>query len=123
MREKIYSCAWWVWRAEKAYESVIDVIDKVIAGDEQSRGFYDSSFKRLMVTYDRVEKYCGLKVKNSRENVLDAKWHLDNKKGGPGGILDETPEMAAKWDLMFASSNLLDALKDAVKREGESLVV
>jgi hypothetical protein len=104
--EKPLSCAWWVWKAEKDYENLIEIIDKVEAGEEKYKGFIDYSLKLLRESYDKVKDYCGIDIEESKEDLEDAEWHLSS-----GNWLD------AKWSLLFASAHLLDEIRRGVRKE------
>jgi hypothetical protein len=93
-------CALSVWRHEDEYRSLIEALDGKDA--EKAKHYLDA----LRKTFEEISKSCRIDVSEAKEKISDAEWHVDRE-----GWLD------AKWDVLFASSHVLDALKAKAKDE------
>jgi hypothetical protein len=113
--EKPLTCAWWVWRAEKDYEGLTEILGRAMYAEstEERERLSDFAKKQLGLlrdSYLRVETHCGLDLSESEDFLKDAEEQISGGRW-----------MDAKWSLLFSSAYLLDELKRGVKAEGGEL--
>ena len=87
-------CGLAVWRHEGTYDTAIGFIDK------RDKNWALTALESLQKNFDDVASKCAVDVKDAKEKILDAKWHIERDNW-----------MDAKWDLLFASAKLLDEVK------------
>lgn len=99
MSEKaLAKCALNVWQHEDAYRSLIEAID---SRDVEKTKYYLDSLRKI---FGNIATNCRVDTKESLEKLEDAEWHVDKREW-----------LDAKWDLLFASSHVLDSLKKVAR--------
>ena len=91
-------CGLAVWHHEGTYKTAIHFID------ERDKTNSLVALESLRKDFAKILKECQVDVKDGYEKIKDAKWHIERENW-----------MDAKWDLLFASAKVLDAVKECAK--------